>query len=93
MSHILSSDIEAQTLALLTMKMIGDAPVTSVAFEVTLPAAYKCLQAARKFLATKEEEAEKEAEAEAEKFWASEAGLKKQKEIETRFARLKKERE
>ena len=88
-NHVLAPDIEAQTLALLTVKVMNrEAPSSTVAFKLALPIAYECLQATKAFL--KEKEAE--AAAEAAVYWNSEEGKKRRAEAHARFEEFKKRR-
>lgn len=88
MSHMLSPDIEAQTLALLTVKIMGNCPFSTVAFKQALPLAYECLQATKELLKEKETIAEKLGEI----YWNSEEGRKRRAEAKARFEEFKKRR-
>lgn len=89
MSHILTPDIEAQTLAMLALAAMNRAaPFTTIAFKMELPAAYECLQATKAFL----EKMEAEAEAEAAVYWNSEEGQKRRAEAIARFEQFKKKK-
>ena len=89
MSHILTPDIEAQTLALLAMRILSNRsgyPFTTVNFEHALSEAYECLQLTKKFLEKKEEIARQEGEA----YWNSEEGQKRRAEAHARFEEFRK---
>jgi hypothetical protein len=87
MSHILTPDLEAQTLAMLALAAMNrNAPFTSVAFKQELPTAYECLKATKAFLQKMEEEAK----AEAEVFWNSEEGRKRREAARARFEEFRK---
>jgi hypothetical protein len=82
MSHMLSPEIECQTLAFLTVSLMDrKTPWTTVAFKLALPQAYECLQATKELLHQKAEEKG----AEAEKYWNSEEGKRRREEVKKRL--------
>lgn len=90
MSHVLTPDLEAQTLAMIALAAMNrSAPFTTIAFKMELPAAYECLKATKAFL----EKMEAEAEAEAAVFWNSEEGRKRREEAKARFEEFRKRKE